>query len=298
MGVFLYCYNNIGLIISDWKDGNKIMTKEERVDLHMHSSASDGIYSPTELMGIAEKAGLSAIGLTDHDTVKGLEEASRAAESKKLELVPGVEISVLEGKQEIHILGYYPDDRERLNEELQDIREERYSRMDEIVTKLKKMGFKVKLDEVLSEAGDSAPGRLHLARLLLRKKYIHTLEEAFSLYLNPDRGAYVPRRLMTMERAMGLLTAAGAIKVLAHPGWLGGEVVERLVSMGLQGLEVYHPDHSAVQQKYFHELALEKGLIITGGSDFHGDRERRAGYPEHLAIAGYYLDDLKKAALG
>ncbi len=273
-------------------------SKQRRVDLHVHSTASDGIYTPGELLSIAERAGLAAIGLTDHDTVKGLPEAFEAAGEKEIELVPGVEISVLEGKTEIHILGYYPGDRERLNKELEDIREERFSRMQIIVDKLKKLGFKIRLEDVLAEAGDSAPGRLHLARLLLQKKYVHSLDEAFSLYLNPDRGAYVPRQLMTMPRAMDLLTGIGAVIVIAHPGKQGRSVVERLIPMGLQGIEVFHPDHSAAQQKYYEELAHEKGLIITGGSDFHGDRERRAGYPEHLAIAGHFLDDLKEAALG
>jgi len=272
------------------------MNTGKPVDLHTHSNASDGIYSPAELFEVAERAGVSAIGLTDHDTVKGLPEAIAAAEKYGPELVPGVELSVLEEKGEIHILGYYPCDTEQLNAELKDIREERYSRMDKIVAKLKNLGFKLNIQEVLTEAGDSAPGRLHLARLLLRKKYVHSLDEAFSLYLNPDRGAYVPRQLMTLKRAMELLTAVKAVKVIAHPGELGKAIIDRLIPMGLQGIEVFHPDHSTAQKKYYHELALSKGLLVTGGSDFHGDRERTARYPRHLAVAGYYLDQLKKAA--
>ncbi len=272
------------------------MNTGKPVDLHTHSNASDGIYSPAELFEVAERAGVSAIGLTDHDTVKGLPEAIAAAEKYGPELVPGVELSVLEEKREIHILGYYPCDTEQLNAELKDIREERYSRMDKIVAKLKNLGFKLNIQEVLTEAGDSAPGRLHLARLLLRKKYVHSLDEAFSLYLNPDRGAYVPRQLMTLKRAMELLTAVKAVKVIAHPGELGKAIIDRLIPMGLQGIEVFHPDHSTAQKKYYHELALSKGLLVTGGSDFHGDRERTARYPRHLAVAGYYLDQLKKAA--
>ncbi len=265
------------------------------VDLHMHSNASDGIHSPTELLKMAGRAGLSAVGLTDHDTVKGLPEAFRAAERCNLELVPGVEISVWEDNKEIHILGYYPRDRKRLNAELEDIRAERYSRMDKIVDKLKQLGFKVKLEEVLAEAGDSAPGRLHLARILLRKKYVHSLNEAFSLYLNPDRGAHVPRRLMTLKRAMELLAGVGSIRVIAHPGALGKDLIERLMPPGLQGIEVFHPDHSTAQTKFYHEMAIEKRLLITGGSDYHGDRERTSGYPTRLAIEGHYLDRLKEA---
>lgn len=272
------------------------MNNSKIVDLHMHSNASDGLYSPAEVLKIAFESGLSAIGLTDHDTVKGLPEAIRAAEKHGLELVPGVEISVLEKNREIHILGYYPHNTEKLNAELDDIREERYSRMEKIVQKLNNLGFKIGPEEVLAEAGDSAPGRLHLARLLLKKDYVHTLNEAFSFYLNPDRDAYVPRRLMTLKRAMELLREVKAIRVIAHPGELGRSIIERLIPLGLQGIEVFHPDHSTTQKKYYQEMAHEKGLLITGGSDFHGDRERFTRYPRHLAITGQYLDELKKIA--
>ncbi len=272
------------------------MYTEKLVDLHMHSNASDGINSPTELLKMADRAGLSAVGLTDHDTVKGLPEAFKAAEQCNLELVPGVEISVMEDKKEIHILGYYPRDRERLNADLEDIRAERYRRMGKIVDKLKKLGFKVKLEEVLAKAGDSAPGRLHLARIMLQKKYVHSINEAFSLYLNPDRGAHVPRRLLTLKRAMELLTGVRSVRVIAHPGALGKDIIERLMPLGLQGIEVFHPDHSAAQIKFYYEMAIEKGLLVTGGSDYHGDRERTSGYPTRLAIEGQYLDRLKEAA--
>lgn len=272
------------------------MLTERMVDLHTHSNASDGIFRPAKLLALAAKAGLKALGLTDHDTVKGLPEAFEAANKHSLELVPGVEISILEGAREIHILGYYPSNTEYLHGELEDIREERFERMDRIVDKLKKLGFKVNPEEVLAEAGDSAPGRLHLARLLLRKKYVHSLNEAFSLYLNPDRGAYVPRRLMTLKRAMELLAAVKAVRVIAHPGGLGEEIIDRLIPMGLQGIEVFHPDHSAAQKQYYQQLALARGLIVTGGSDFHGDREQTARYPRYLAVADHYLDGLKEIA--
>ncbi len=272
------------------------MNTGQLVDLHMHSNASDGIFSPAELLEIVGRAGIAAVGLTDHDTVQGLPEALAVAEKYGLELVPGVELSVLEGKREIHILGYYPVDTELLNSELEDIRAERYSRMDKIVARLNNLGFKVNPEEVLAEAGDSAPGRLHLARVLLRKKYVHCLDEAFSLYLNPDRGAYVPRHLMTLKRAMNLLSAVKAVKVIAHPGDLGKAIIDRLIPMGLQGIEVFHPDHSTAQKQYYHELAFSQGLVVTGGSDFHGSRERTARYPRHLAVASYYLDQLKKIA--
>ncbi len=272
------------------------MTKQKLIDLHTHSTASDGIYKPSELIKMASSAGIAAIGLTDHDSVAGLSEANTAAGEYGVELVPGVEISILEGKRETHLLGYYPQDLDRLHLELEDIRNERYSRMKMIVAKLIKLGFRIKLDEVLLEAGQSAPGRLHLARLLVKKKYVHTLDEAFKYYLNPDRSAYVPRRLMTLKRAMQLLSSVGAIIVIAHPGTMDKEFIDRLLHLGLQGIEVFHPDHSADQKKRYLHLAQQNNLLVTGGSDFHGDREKKTGYPSHLAIAGSYLSDLKKAA--
>lgn len=272
------------------------MTKQKRIDLHTHSTASDGIYSPEQLIQIASLAGIAALGLTDHDSVAGLTEAIAAADNYGVELVPGVEISILEDKREIHILGYYPQDIDRLHAELEDIREERHSRMKKIVDKLIQQGFKINLNEVLVEAGQSAPGRLHLARLLVKKKYVHTLDEAFKLYLNPDQVAYVPRRLMTLKRAMQLLSSVGAIIVIAHPGIMGKIIIDRLLPLGLQGIEVFHPDHSAVQKKLYLHLAQLHGLLITGGSDFHGDRERTTGYPRHLAISGSYLNNLKITA--
>lgn len=272
------------------------MDKQALIDLHSHSTASDGIHQPSELIRLASSAGIAALGLTDHDSVAGLAEAAAAAGPIGLELVPGVEISILEEQREIHILGYYPQDLDRLHAELEDIRAERHSRMKKMVTKLNKQGFKINLNEVLVEAGQSAPGRLHLARLLVKKKYVHTLDEAFKLYLNPDRSAYVPRSLMTIKRAMQLLSSTGAIIVLAHPGTGGEKIIDRLIPLGLHGIEVFHPDHSAVQKKRYLHLAQLQGLLITGGSDFHGDREKKAGYPRHLAISGSYLTELKKAA--
>ncbi len=272
------------------------MTKQNLIDLHTHSTASDGIYNPVELIQIASSAGIAALGLTDHDSVAGLAEGIAAAGKYGVELVPGVEITILEDQREIHILGYYPQDRDRLHAELEDIREERHSRMKKIVDKLIKQGFEINLNEVLVEAGPSAPGRLHLARILVKKKYVHTLDEVFKLYLNPDRAAYVPRRLMTLKRAMQLLYSVGAIIVIAHPGIMGKKIIDRLLPLGLQGIEVFHPDHSATQKKLYLHLAQVNGLLITGGSDFHGDRENTTGYPRHLAISGSYLNDLKKAA--
>lgn len=268
-----------------------------KIDLHMHSNASDGIFSPRELMRIASNAGLAAAGLTDHDTIKGLPEALSAAKIYDLELVPGVEISVMEDNREVHILGYYPSNSKLLHKALEELQKERFVRMEKILKNLKELGFKIKTEELLAETGDSAPGRLHLARLLLKKKYIHTLDQAFTLYLNPDCAAYVPRQTMTAEQAMNLLNAVEALPVIAHPGDYGRAMIEKLLPLGLRGIEVFHPHHGPAQKNMYHEIALEHKLLITGGSDFHGDEHKYSQYPQHLAISGHYLQPIKNCII-
>ena len=265
----------------------------KKVDLHMHSNVSDGLLSPNELVKMASSKGLCAIGLTDHDSISGLKDAEDSAPAYGIEIVPGVEISVLEEHQEIHILGYYPNYREHLHERLAEIRTERYKRMEQIIEKLKRLGFKIEPEEVEMETGDAAPGRMHLARILLKKKYVHTLDEAFSLYLSKNREAYVPRKTISLGEAMTLLRDVESVRVLAHPGFNDHSTVSKLLPLGLQGLEVFHPDHSRSQVKYFMRLAEKLNLIITGGSDYHGDNRSNVDYHPGMAISRKYLDTLK-----
>ncbi len=270
------------------------MSEEKKVDFHMHSNASDGLFSPHQLLKIAVDAGLSAAGITDHDTVRGLAEAFKAARKLEMELIPGVEISVFEEGQEVHILGYYPRYCEHLNTVLEEIQKERFKRMELIVKNLKALGFKVSPEEVLFEAGEAAPGRMHLARILYKKKYVHTLSEAFTLYLGRNCPAFVQRRTPALKEVMSLLAEVGAIPVIAHPGQYGNKMIEKLTCLGLQGIEVFHPDHSKTLARYYKDLAVEKGLLITGGSDFHGDNLQRPAYPAHRAVSYSYLEKLKE----
>ncbi len=271
------------------------MIQQKKVDFHMHSNASDGLFTPQKLIQIAADAGLAAVGLTDHDTVTGLPEACKAACIIGVELIPGVEISVLDEGREIHILGYYPVHYEDLEAILKDVRQDRFRRMDSIVSKLMALGFKIRPEEVLAEAGDAAPGRMHLARLLLKKKYVHTMAEAFSHYLGRSRPAYVPRQTMSVEEVMNVLLEVGAIPVVAHPGGkVKNDTIEKLISLGLKGIEVYHPDHSKAVVKYYKNLAAEKGLHITGGSDFHGENVMQPVYRANHAVSYSYLEKIKE----
>jgi len=269
------------------------MGKLSKVDFHLHSNISDGIFSPEEIIKITAEAGLVAAGLTDHDSINGLNEAAVAADKYNIELIPGVEISVIEDDHEVHILGYYPRYMGQLLETLTSLQKERFVRMEAIVAKLKSLGLKIRSEEVINEAGEAAPGRLHIARLLLKKKYVNTLNQAFATYLNRNRPAYVPRHTLSLKQVMSLLVEVGALPVIAHPGGRSKNIIDKLVSMDLKGIEVFHPDHSHALVRYYLEIAKNKGLIITGGSDFHGESRLNINYPAYLAVSADYLDQMK-----
>lgn len=272
------------------------MQCEERVDLHTHSSCSDGLLSPGELVEKAAIRGLLAVGLTDHDTLAGLQEAFEASRRTGTDLVPGVEVSALFNEEEFHLLGYYPALPADLEQALQEFKQERYLRMEEMIQRLQNLHFRVSLTEVLEEAAPAAPGRLHLARILQRKGYVSSLQEAFSLYLGRGRPGYASRRLPQAEKALGLLKDCGALPVLAHPGAGGEIVIAALAPLGLRGLEVFHPDHSQALTKKYLRLARECNLLITGGSDCHGEKGNRDLLPpEHSIVASYYYT-LREAA--
>jgi len=269
------------------------MDSLRKVDFHMHSNFSDGLFNPGELMKISADAGLAAAGIADHDTIKGFVEGKEAAEKFGLEFIPGVEISIIDNDTEVHMLGYYPRNLIKLKAALEKMQLERYRRMNLIIDKLKQQGFKISTDDVLALAGKAAPGRLHLARLLQRKGYVQTLTEAFSLYLSRGRPAYVPRVTMSIREVMNLFKEVEAISVIAHPGEKLKRLVNELITEGLAGIEVFHPDHSKALVRYYLDLAQKNGLLVTGGTDFHGDSKNKAGYPIELAISYTYFAQMK-----
>ncbi len=269
------------------------LNKANLVDLHMHSNFSDGVLSPAELAETSAKAGLVAFSLTDHDTLEGLNEAFAAAKRLNIDFVPGIEMSCLLFDREVHILGYYPQQSKQLIEILEHMRDERRHRIENMVTALIGLGFKLTLEDLKAEAKDAAPGRLHLARLLLKRKDVHTLDEAFKLYLGKGKPAYVSRKLLTAAEVLLLLKNCGAITVLAHPGQEGKADVGRLLLYDLDGVEVFHPDHSPALVKYYKKVAENNNLLITGGSDFHGDYRSHKSYSTKHAIDITSLEKLK-----
>jgi len=243
------------------------------VDLHVHTTASDGTLSPREVVRRARHLGMVAVGVCDHDTTEGLDEALAAAEEEGVELVPGVEINChSDDDAEVHILGYYVDwHQPELCRILANLRRSRRERMACMVSRLAALGVEVSLDEVLAEAGPAAPGRLHLARVMVNRGYVDTVPEAFDRYLHDGGPAYVPRLRMSPVSAVALIRRAGGVPVLAHPG-LGGveRLLNQLLQEGLLGLEVVHPHHRPEDVVRYRALAAQYGLIPTGGSDCHG----------------------------
>lgn len=254
------------------------------IDLHIHSTASDGTLAPAEIIALAVRLGLGAISITDHDSIAGSREALLSGIPADLGFLTGVEISAepppsYPGAGSIHILGYglRLDDPE-LNRTLEKLQDSRRQRNPEIIARLNKLGIAIRIEEVEREAADGQPGRPHIAKLLVQKGVVKTIDDAFDRYLGNGKPAYVDKYRIESNHAIELINAAGGIPVLAHPCLLELERVEPLedllqemMSMGLKGLEVYYPLHSPEQARQYADLALRHHLLMTGGTDFHGD---------------------------
>jgi 3',5'-nucleoside bisphosphate phosphatase len=241
------------------------------VDLHMHSTASDGSRSPSEVVRAAKRASLSAIALTDHDTVAGLAEARTVGAEIGVRIVNGVELSAVEGETETHLLGLHLRDTEVLERGLIELREMRGRRAARIVELLQSQGVQVTLDDVLIQAGAGAIGRPHVARALVADGWATDVRDAFDRYLGAGRPAYVAKEQLEMREAIAMVHAAGGLAVLAHPGGAGTrERIEALVAIGLDGIEVKHPSHSPQDTARLKAFVDQLGLIPSGGSDWHG----------------------------
>jgi predicted metal-dependent phosphoesterase TrpH len=241
------------------------------VDLHMHSTASDGSRSPSEVVRAAKRAELVAIALTDHDTVAGLVEARAAGEELGVRIINGVELSAVEGNSETHLLGLHLSDTSVLERGLTELREMRGRRAVRIVELLRAQGVQVTFDDVLMQAGTGAIGRPHVARALVADGWAVDVRDAFDRYLAAGRPAYVAKDQLGMRDAIAMVHAAGGLAVLAHPGATATrERLEALVALGMDGVEVKHPSHSPQDTARIRTLADQLGLLPSGGSDWHG----------------------------
>lgn len=266
-----------------------------RVDLHTHTTYSDGSLSPLELVQRAVDAGLAALGITDHDSVEALPEA-RAAAGSRIEIVPGIEVSSSRNGHELHVLGYYLDtESPALRERLARFGEERRRRVHAMADRLAAAGAPVNAGEVIERAGAGVVGRPHIAEALLRAGHVSSVDDAFRRYLGPNGVAYVPRPRFLPEEAMDLIHRAGGISVLAHPGAaMADAVIESLAAHGLRGLEVWHPQHAPPVVRRYQALAARLGLLTTGGSDYHGPG--RGAELGDRPVPARVLEALKRAA--
>ncbi len=242
------------------------------IDMHTHSTFSDGIYTPGKLVDYAIEKGLSGIAITDHDTVDGIEEAmERANIYEDFIVIPGVELSTEYNSKEIHILGYMIDYKmEHLLTALQHLQNARKDRIVKIIDRLKKTGINISYENVIKIAGDGTVGRPHVARSLVKNNYVQTIEEAFTKYLARGASAYVPKHRLTPMHAIDIIKKAGGISIVAHPGLLRSKTaLNYLLNIDIDGIEVYHSKHTREQTEEYLELAKKHNLFITGGSDFH-----------------------------
>jgi predicted metal-dependent phosphoesterase TrpH len=254
-----------------------------RIDLHIHSTASDGSLTPADIIDHAQKLNLAAIAITDHDSVDGSKEALQIGIPPSLHFLTGVEISAAHppffpGSGSFHILGYAIHlDNRGLNQALSKLQDARKNRNPEILKRLNKLGFRISLEEVNQEVEKGQLGRPHIAYAMVKKGFVASINEAFDKYLGTARPAYVDKDRIECEQAINLIRAAGGVPVLAHPALLNIEndqkldaLLQNLIKIGLAGIEVYYPGHSPQQIQQYTELAGKYGLLITGGTDFHG----------------------------
>ena len=249
-----------------------------RIDLHTHSTHSDGSFHPGRLVELAKEKGLRAIALTDHDTVAGVEEAMIAGEELGVEVVPGVEISAQFGPGTMHILGYYiQTTHQEITGALETLQQARAARNPKIIERLQTFGLKITMAEVLDLSGEQV-GRPHIAQALVQRGYVSGISEAFSRYLKKGAAAYVEKFRFTPQEAIGLIRRAGGLASLAHPFTLGvgetkelSQVVKELQAVGLEGIEVFYPGHTEAMTACYKVVVERLGLLPTGGSDFHGD---------------------------
>ncbi|MCE5259295.1 MAG: PHP domain-containing protein [Chloroflexi bacterium] len=239
-------------------------------DLHLHTTISDGLCTPVEVVQAASCQRLQVIAITDHDAVEGVPAALQAAQDSCIEVIPGVELSTEAQDSEVHILGYFIDISDpRLNHSLASLREGRLNRAHSVLAKLDSLGMPLDWDVVSAISGSGAMGRPHIAAAMLQAGYVETTQQAFTHYLGRGGAAYVPRYKISPEQAITLIRQAGGIAVLAHP-WYTQHLVTYLAEAGLAGLEAYYPGYTADMSAALVRLARQHGLLVTCGSDFHG----------------------------
>jgi len=240
-------------------------------DLHTHTICSDGELSPTDLVALAARQGVSVLALSDHDTFEGLEEARHAGTHHGVEVITAIELSATHADREYHILGYFVREPEVLQAVLEDIRVSRRTRARRIVDRLTELGYPLEWQDVEQRAQGSVIGRPHIAAELVERGHVPTLNTAFNKLLGDGRPAHIAKRTVSLEEGIRLLKQAGAVPVLAHPATYDctEDLLDEMVALGLAGLEVWHPQNDVALSEQYLRWVDARGLLATGGSDFH-----------------------------
>lgn len=245
-----------------------------KIDLHMHTTYSDGAYSPAELLSKVKAKGLNIISITDHDSVNGIKEAIKIGKEIGVEVIPGLEISTDLEDKEIHLLGYFIDyENEELQKYLSFFRDERLHRAKRIVQKLHNLGVAISIDDVIDHAQNSAIGRPHIASALLNLGITKNYFEAFERYIGDHGPAYERKIHVSPQSATKLISDAGGLSFVAHPGFIKETILMNLINAGIDGIEVLHPSHTENQVNFYRGIVNQYCLLESGGSDYHGGKK-------------------------
>ncbi len=274
-----------------------ILTVRPNVDLHLHTVFSDGQCQPDELVTAIAEQGLSALAVTDHDTTESLSAVQKAAEATGMTVIPGIEINTVWQDKEVHILGYFIDPEDAsLQAVIRHHQDARVSQMKEMAQRLKKLKrIDISFEDIRAASGHNSIGRPHVAKVLVEKGTVTSISEAFNRYLNPRCETFVRRKTVPPHEAVEAIYESGGIPVIAHPGDM--EKIEDLtldlMNYGLRGLEAYHRSHSPALIEFHCSLAEKHGLIVTGGTDFHGTADVYGKALERVNMPEYVYEELK-----
>lgn len=268
------------------------------VDLHVHTTFSDGLFTPEQVVAEAKRLGLAAVAITDHDSVEGVERAIAAGRKLKVEVVPGAELSTNVSGVDVHLLAYLFNYKAPVVKSFfAEVRQKRVERAEKMVMRLRELGVKVEISRVMELAGDGAVGRPHVAQAIVEAGGTATISEAFSRYIGYDGPAYFPKMRLTPLQVVDFIHRHDGLVVIAHPATYGNDdLVYTAIAAGADGIEVWHPDHDKASVEHYQELAQKNGLLVTGGSDCHGGRKAGMVYLGSLTVPYSCLAQLRRLA--
>jgi predicted metal-dependent phosphoesterase TrpH len=269
---------------------------QNKADLHLHSTYSDGLFTPQEIVNLANSKGISTISIADHDSIEGLEETKVAASSLGIEVISGVELSSSMNQKEVHILGYFIDSKNiKFNDHMRYFRDERKKRAEKIIKKLNNLNIPLKMESVIKEDFVGAIGRPHIAHALFLNGFVTNYDEAFEKYIGLNCPAYEEKIHFSPKDAIELISQAGGLSFLAHPNkTLNENELVNLIDMGIDGIEVIHPSHNAERINYYKGITIQYFLLESGGSDFHGGRKKYDENFGNYCVSTKIVDNMKQ----